>query len=179
MLLELSRCTIRPPRIDDAPSLARHANNRNIWRNLRDLLPHPYAEKDAVAFIDLVLSQQLPTSLVIDVEGSAVGVIGVKLRDDIERIAAELGYWLGEEYWGRGILSEAIPAFTRWAMEEFGLLRVEALVFHWNPASARVLEKSGFIREATLRRSAIKDGEVIDRWLYAYFGEVKPPSLGD
>jgi RimJ/RimL family protein N-acetyltransferase len=112
-----------------------------------------------------------PTSFVIEVDGAAVGVIGVRLREDIERINAELGYWLGEEFWGRGILSEAIPAFTDWAMKEFNLLRVEAMVFYWNPASARVLEKSGFVREATLRRSAIKDGEVIDRWLYAFLRE--------
>jgi RimJ/RimL family protein N-acetyltransferase len=171
MLLELSRCTIRLPRLEDASSIARHANNRNVWRNLRDLLPHPYCEHDATTFIKTVLSQVRPTSFVIEVDGAAVGVIGVRLRDDIERINAELGYWLGEEFWGRGILSEAIPAFTDWAMKEFNLLRVEAMVFYWNPASARVLEKSGFVREATLRRSAIKDGEVIDRWLYAFLRE--------
>jgi RimJ/RimL family protein N-acetyltransferase len=171
MLLELSRCTIRPPRLEDAPSIARHANNRKVWRNLRDLLPHPYSEDDATTFIAMVLSQERPTSFIIEVGGAAVGVIGVRLRDDIQRINAELGYWLGEEYWGRGILSEAIPAFTRWAMKEFNLLRVEAMVFCWNPASARVLEKSGFVREATLRRSAIKDGDVIDRWLYAFLRE--------
>jgi [ribosomal protein S5]-alanine N-acetyltransferase len=170
-MLELSRSTIRLPRLDDAPSLARHANNRKVWRNLRDLMPHPYAESDAVTFIQQVLADPKPVNFVIAVDGAAVGAIGLKLRDNIERIGAELGYWLAEPYWGRGILSEAVPAFTRWAMTEFELLRVEAIVFEWNPASARVLEKAGYVREGALRRSAIKDGQVIDRWMYAFVKE--------
>jgi RimJ/RimL family protein N-acetyltransferase len=167
-MLPLARSTIRPFRLDDAPSLAVHANNRKVWRNLRDLMPHPYVERDAAEFISHTLAAPRPTSFAIEVDGAAVGGIGLKLRDDIERIGAELGYWLGEPFWGRGILSEAVPAFTRWALDEFDLVRLEAIVFQWNPASARVLEKSGYVREGTLRRSAIKDGQVIDRWLYAY-----------
>ena len=173
MHLQLNRCTIRPPRADDSPALAKHANNYQVWRNLRDFMPHPYSLADAEEYISRCMADQRPTKFVIEAEGEAAGSIGLVLKQDIERIGAELGYWLAEPYWGRGILSEAVPAFTEWAVREFELLRVEAIVFEWNPASARVLEKAGYVREGTLRRSAVKDGQVIDRWVYAYVvGEV-------
>jgi RimJ/RimL family protein N-acetyltransferase len=176
-MLELSRSTIRLPRLEDAKSIARHANNRKVWRNLRDLMPHPYAESDAVSFIERTLAQARPTNFFLEVDGAAVGGIGLKLKDDIERVGAELGYWLGEPFWGRGILSEAVPAFTQWALQEFGLIRLEAIVFQWNRPSARILEKAGYVLEGTLRRSAIKDGQVIDRWVYAYV--VDPNAAGE
>lgn len=170
-MLTLTRSTIRPFRVDDAASLAAHANNYKVWRNLRDLMPHPYALADAEAFIASVSESERSTTFAIEVEGAAVGAIGVRLKDNIERIGAELGYWLGEPLWGRGILSEAVPAFTSWALAEFQLTRIEAIVFEWNPASARVLDKAGYQREGTLRRSAIKDRQIIDRWVYAFVVE--------
>jgi RimJ/RimL family protein N-acetyltransferase len=170
-MLRLSRCTVRPFRSDDAASIAVYANNRKVWRNLRDLMPHPYALADAERFIASMIDDPRPAHFAIEVDGAAVGAIGLKLKQDVDRIGAELGYWLGEPYWGRGILSEAVPAFTRWALAEFQLVRIEAIVFEWNPASARILEKAGFVREGTMRRSAIKDGQIIDRWLYAFVSE--------
>jgi ribosomal-protein-alanine N-acetyltransferase len=170
-MLTLARSTVRPFRRDDAASIARYANNRNVWRNLRDLMPHPYAESDAHEFIGRALAAPRPTNFAIEVDGAAVGGIGLRLREDIERIGAEVGYWLGEPFWGCGILSEVVPAFTKWALAEFQLTRIEAWVFEWNPASARVLEKAGYVREGTLRRSAVKDGVIINRWLYAYVVE--------
>jgi len=171
MKLVLAHSTIRPLRLDDAQSLVRHANNRKVWRNLRDLMPHPYGEADAYAFISHSMVAPQPTSFAIEVDGAAIGVIGVRMKEDIERNTAELGYWLGEEFWGAGILSEVVPAFTRWAFKEFKLLRIEAVVFEWNPASARILEKSGYQLEGVMRRSAVKDGVVIDRSLYSYIGD--------
>jgi RimJ/RimL family protein N-acetyltransferase len=171
MKLQLKRSIIRTPRAEDAPALAKYANNRKVWRNLRDFMPHPYSLADAEAFIERALADERPTMFVIQVAGEAAGSMGLVLKQDIERIGAELGYWLAEPYWGQGILSEAVPAFTEWAMREFGLLRLEAIVFEWNPASARVLEKAGYVREGTLRRSAVKDGQVIDRWVYRYLAE--------
>jgi [ribosomal protein S5]-alanine N-acetyltransferase len=170
-MLKLTRSTIRPFVRGDAESLAAHANNRNVWRNMRDLMPHPYANSDAARFIAQALEQPRPTNFAIDVDGAAVGAIGLRLKEDIERVGAELGYWLGQPFWGRGILSEAVPAMTRWALAEFQLKRVEAIVFEWNPASARVLEKAGFVREGVMRQSAVKDGQVIDRILYAFLAE--------
>jgi ribosomal-protein-alanine N-acetyltransferase len=175
-MLQLDRCTIRRFALPDAPSLAHYANNRKVWRNMRDLMPHPYALADAEAFLGTVLGCDRPTHFAIDVDGAAVGGIGVRLKGDIERVGAELGYWLGEPFWNRGILSEAVPAFTRWALAEFELTRIEAIVFEWNPASARVLEKAGFVLEGTLRQSAIKDGQLINRWMYAYYANESNPS---
>ncbi len=166
-MLRLAHSTIRPFRVADAPSLALYANNRKVWRNLRDLMPHPYSLENAERFIGHALASAPMTNFAIACDGAAVGVIGLRLKADVERVGAELGYWLGEPFWGRGILSEAVPAFTAWALEEFKLARIEALVFAWNPASARVLEKAGYAREGTLRRSAVKEGQIIDRWLYA------------
>ena len=167
-MLHLSRSTVRPLALADTPSLARHANNRRIWRNLRDLFPHPYTEQHAVDFITQTNAAPQPTNFAIEVDATAVGVIGFRPRTDVERLTAELGYWLSEDYWGRGILTEVVAAFTPWAMNQFNLTRIDAWVFHWNPASARVLEKAGYTREALLRRSAVKDGEIIDRWLFSY-----------
>lgn len=168
MLIQLNRSTIRPFRPSDAASLALHANNYKVWRNLRDLMPHPYALSDAEAFIEQALASPRPTSFAIEVDGAAAGAIGLRLYDNVERVGAELGYWLGEAYWGRGVISEALPAFTQWALKEFDLCRLHAVVYEWNPASARVLEKAGYQFEGTMRRSAIKDGQIIDRHLYAF-----------
>jgi len=108
-----------------------------------------------------------PTSWAIEVDGLAVGAIGVTLKEGIYLKSAEFGYWLGEPYGGRGIMTEAVKAVSPYAMRRFGLIRLEAPVFEWNPASMRVLEKCGFVREGVLRASAVKDGQTIDRVLYA------------
>ncbi len=166
MVIRLQKATLRPLAPEDAESLAEYANNPRIAANLRDRFPHPYGLADAEAFIARVGKADPHTGYGIEVDGRAVGIIGYELGDDIERLSAELGYWIGEPYWGRGIMSEVIPAVVEDAFERLGLCRVQALVYEYNPASARVLEKSGFYHEATLRQSAIKNGKVIDRWLY-------------
>lgn len=171
MRLELTRSIIRPLVTDDAPSIARHANNRAVWLNMRDLLPHPYTLADAEEFLAHATRCHPPTSFAIEVDGAAAGVIGVRLKTDVDRTGAEMGYWLGEQFWGRGIMSEVIPAFTRWALAEFQLTRLEALVFEWNPASAKVLERAGYQLEGILRKSAIKDARLIDRMMYAFVVE--------
>lgn len=167
MELRTDRCTLRPLRPDDAASLAHHADNREIWLNLRDLFPHPYTVADAEAYIARVTAQAPVTRFAIDVGGAAVGSVSLKVGSDIERRSAEIGYWLGEAYWGRGIVSAAVGAVTAYAFRELDLLRVFAVPFVRNPASARVLERAGYQREGTMRRSAIKDGVVLDQHLYA------------
>lgn len=166
--LELTRCILRPLAESDAPSIARHANNRKIWINLRDVFPHPYALEDAVEFIERTGMSERSITFAIDVNGAAVGTIGLVLRDDVDRVSAELGYWLGQEFWGRGIMSEAVKAATAYGITHHQLTRVYAYTFDWNPASARVLEKSGFHLEGRLRRSAVKDGRILDQFQYAY-----------
>lgn len=100
-----------------------------------------------------------------------MGNIRVVPGDDIERVSAELGYWLGRRFWGRGVMSEAVPAVTRWALASLGLHRVFAVPFAHNAASVRVLEKAGFTREGLMRRSAVKDGLIQDQWLYAAYDD--------
>jgi RimJ/RimL family protein N-acetyltransferase len=168
MLLTLNGCEVRSWRMADAGAVARHADNRQIWLNLRDLFPHPYAPADAEAFIRQSLSQNPETHFAIAVDGQAVGAIGLTLQGDVERVSAEIGYWLGEEHWGRGIATEAVTAVTRHALERFGLTRIYALPFAWNPASCRVLEKAGYVLEGRLRRAAIKDGRIVDQLLYGF-----------
>ena len=107
----------------------------------------------------------------IEVEGEAAGGIGYGLHSDVERVSAEIGYWLGRKFWGRGIVTEALRATTLHAIESHGLTRVYALPFEWNPASNRVLEKAGYVCECRMRRAVIKDGKVIDQSMYAYVPE--------
>lgn len=166
-VLALERCVLRPWRAGDERALARHANDREVWRNLRDSFPHPYTEDHARAWIELRGRAEAPAQYAIEVGGEPVGGIGLQGRSDVHRLTAEIGYWLGREVWGRGIATEAVRAVSAHALGALGLARVEAQVFAWNPASMRVLEKCGFVREGWLRASAVKDGELIDAALYA------------
>jgi RimJ/RimL family protein N-acetyltransferase len=161
-------CLLRRWRMEDRASLIRNANNRRVWRNLRDIFPHPYTESDADAWLAHATDQQqAPWVFAIEVDGEAGGGIGLKRGSDIESQSAEIGYWLGERYWGRGIATAAARGITERAFEETDLCRLYAWVFAWNPASMRVLEKAGYHREGTLVRSAIKDGVLTDRVMYA------------
>jgi RimJ/RimL family protein N-acetyltransferase len=165
--LRLTRCTLRPWQGGDEPSLVRHANNRNVSRNLRDRFPYPYTAADAADWIARAGAQARPTSFAIVVDGTAVGGIGIEPGVDVFRRSAEIGYWLGEPFWGRGIATEVLCAMTEYAFAHFDLCRLEAGVFDWNPASARVLEKVGYVLEGRARLAVIKDGRTGDRLLYA------------
>lgn len=168
MGLELrgERCVVRTFRPDDAASLAANGNNRKIWENLRDRFPHPFTEQHGSGYIEHVLATDA-TSYAIDVDGKAVGGISLHGRDDIERIAAEIGYWLGEPHWGRGIVTDAVRLLTDHALGTRELERVFATPFTTNVASARALEKAGYTLEGTMRRAALKDGRIVDMHLYA------------
>lgn len=167
MRLECNLCVIREWKRSDESSLIAAANNRNVWRNLHHRFPHPYTIDDANFWFSLLSSMPEASHWAIEVEGIAVGGIGVDPGAGIFAKSGEFGYWLGEPYWGRGIMSEAVPVTSKYALDHFGLARLEAPVFSWNPASMRVLEKSGFMREGVLRNSAFKDGQLIDQVLYA------------
>jgi len=167
MQLVLKSRTIRPWRFDDTESLAKHANNRKIWLGLRDLFPHPYTSDDAHKFLQKSMDAELVTNFCIEVEGPATGVIDIHLGQDVHRHTATLGYWLGEDFWGRGIMTEAVAAFRDFCFENFPLHRISAEVFANNPASARVLEKAGFVFEGCLKNNVIKDGKLLDSLLYA------------
>jgi ribosomal-protein-alanine N-acetyltransferase len=160
-VFELPHCTLRPPRGADATAIARLADNPRIWRNLRDRFPSPYQLLDAETFI-ASRTDWPPRTFLIEVDGEAAGVVGFDGREDVERATMEIGYWLGEPFWGRGIATEAVRAATEYAFATFPIRRVEGVVFGWNPASARVLEKAGFSLEGRLRAAVTKDDSVTD-----------------
>ena len=178
MELVAANCRLRPLRPTDAASLARHANDRDVWLNLRDRFPHPYAERDAAAYIAHVAGRSPTTSFAIDVLGEAAGSISLHPGRDVERVSAEIGYWLGRAYWGRGIVTDAVRLATTHAFAALGLRRVFAVPFAPNAASHRVLEKAGYVREGTLRRSAVKDGALLDQFLWAAYDD-RWPSAAD
>ena len=168
MTLNLEPCTVRSWRADDVASLVAHANNRKIWINLRDRFPHPYTKSDGQAFIRASRKMQPESNFAISLDATAIGGIGFHLQSDVDRVSAEIGYWLGEPFWGRGIAAEALAAVTRYAIDGHGLTRLFALPFAYNAASCRVLEKAGYVLEGRLRRSAIKNGAIVDQLQYAY-----------
>jgi [ribosomal protein S5]-alanine N-acetyltransferase len=165
--LVLSKCILRKFTLKDVSSLAHHANNKNIANFLRDVFPFPYDESDALFFIEHIASDSRNLILAIDVEGEAVGSIGIYPQTDVYRKNAELGYWLGEIYWGKGIAAEAVHAITKYAYEYYKMHRIYANVFENNIASMRVLEKAGFIQEAKHHKAIIKNGVVMDEYVYA------------
>jgi ribosomal-protein-alanine N-acetyltransferase len=165
--IDLGLCTIRSWHWSDRESIVRHADNRKVWINLRDRFPHPYTLADAEDWLRLVSRKTPETQCALSVGGSAVGGIGIDLLNDVHRRSGEIGYWLGEEFWGRGIATAAVRAFTGYAFSTYDVCRIQATVFEWNPASMRVLEKSGYTLEGRLRRSVTKDGRTIDQFLYA------------
>ena len=151
----------------DVPSLVQHANNINIARHLRDRFPHPYTAIDARRFVDAIVVARPVTTFAIDVGREAVGGIGFSPGSDVERFSAEIGYWLGEPYWGRGIVAEALRLVSEYAFGECNVLRLFALPFADNRQSMRVLEKAGYAQEAILRASSVKFGKPRDQALYA------------
>lgn len=167
MILRLSHALVRPWSETDAASLVRHANDREVWRNLRDRFPHPYTPGDAEVWLTWVAQQTPATHWAIEVEGEAAGGIGFTIGEDVHARVAEIGYWLGKRHWGRGIGTEALRAVTAHAFGAHDLLRMEAHAFGWNAASHRVLDKAGYVREACLRQAVVKDGEVTDLMIYA------------
>ena len=171
MKLELATCTVRSWEWRDRDAIVRYANNPNVSINLRDRFPHPYTVHDARRWLDSVVGREPETNFAIAVAGEAVGGIGFTLQYDVERRGAEIGYWLGEQFWGRGIATDVLIAVSAHAFANHDLCRLYAYVFDWNQASARVLEKAGYVFEGRLRKSVTKDGKTIDSLLYAMIRE--------
>lgn len=171
MEIVLGNQRIRDWNINDAPSISGYANNRKIWLNLRDGFPHPYILDDALRFIRSALLMKPVTYFAIATEKEAIGAIGLTIGKDVHRYSAELGYWLGEPFWGKGIMSRALSSFTPFAFKAFNLNRIYAEPYTTNPASARVLEKAGFVREGMLKANVFKDGKILDQYMYSYVPE--------
>ena len=174
--IECKQCAIRPWRPGDEPSLQRNADNYNVWRNLTDRFPHPYTADDARWWVENANAIEFK-GFAIEVDGEAVGGVGCMAREDVYKFTGEIGYWLGEPYWGQGIVSQALGAFIPYLFERTNLVRLEAGVFERNARSSRVLEKNGFELESRQPRAAYKDGEFIDVLVYVRLRDTIPPEL--
>lgn len=160
-------CSLRPWTNEDKLDLVHNANNRKVWRNLTDMFPHPYTEADADFWINLANQAAPSIHLAIDLDGVAVGGIGIIAGQGIARYTGQFGYWLGEAHWSKGIATAAAHAMCARAFSGSLFERLEAQVFAWNPASMRVLEKTGFVREGVHKRGVFKDGQFTDGVMYA------------
>ncbi len=167
MRLEIGDYNVRDFSAGDAPAIARYANNRKIWENLRDGFPYPYTMRDAEDFVERVASEEPRNIFAIASDAEAIGAIGLMPGKDVHRFSAEMGYWLAEPFWGRGITTRAIMAVTEYVFAERGLHRVYAEPYAHNRASCRALEKAGFALEGIMRANVIKDGRILDQFLYA------------
>jgi RimJ/RimL family protein N-acetyltransferase len=155
---------------DDATSIVRFANNPLIAATLRDGFPSPYTSGDAERFIAQATAPgNRNLFLAIEVRGEACGGIGIHPLEDVYRRTAEIGYWLAEPYWGRGIVTDAVRSLVRVAFNRYDLSRIQAGIFENNPASMRVLEKCGFVREVVHRNAVTKNGVTMDEVMYVRF----------
>lgn len=159
--------TIRKFRRNDKYRMAEIANNMKIAINLRDAFPYPYSLEDARKFINMCLRIKPYQVFAIEFEGEYVGNIGIHKQDDVYRKTAELGYFIGEQYWNRGITTRAVNLICDYGFRELDVIKIFSGVFSFNTASQRVLEKCGFEREAVLKSSVIKNGKIYDEFRYA------------
>jgi len=169
-----SGVALREWKIADAPALTEAINNKKVMDNLRDGLPFPYTEKDAEEFIGFVLNGEKDSRYIFAIccDGKVVGCIGVYRKDNVHRLTGELGYYIAEPYWGRGIASEAVRQMCGYVFKNTDIVRIFAEPYANNAASCRVLEKAGFQFEGTLRWHAIKNGQLLDMKMYAKIREI-------
>jgi [ribosomal protein S5]-alanine N-acetyltransferase len=151
----------------DLDSLVKYGNNFNVAKNMSDLFPHPYTEEAGKAFIRMANSQEPRHIRAIEIEGEAAGGIGLHQQQDIYKHNAELGYWLAEPYWGKGIITDAIRQMVKYGFENFDIERIFARPFHTNTGSQKALEKAGFKLEARLSKTIFKNGEYLDELIYS------------
>jgi RimJ/RimL family protein N-acetyltransferase len=166
ILLDAGLCELRTLEPADAESLARYANNERLWQNVRDYFPHPYRFEDAVSFITTESQREAPQNLGIIFEEVCIGVIGFYPMQDVYRLTADFGYWIGEPFWGKGITSAAVSVMAEYIFANTGIIRLQSSVFAFNKASMRVLAKNGFTLDCIARNGAIKNGVIVDEYRF-------------
>lgn len=170
-MIDLGQIKLRNWQEKDYKSLSKNANNKKIWDNLRDEFPYPYTEMAAREWIKIANQDQPLTNFAIEYKGKAVGGIGIILQTDIFRKSAEIGYWLGEKYWNKGIASKALKAMIEYSFNHFDINRLFAHVFDSNIASIRVMTKCGFKKEAQLSKAVIKNNQLQDCLIFSLLKE--------
>jgi len=166
-MINLGDITLRNWQEKDIKSLSRNANNKKIWDNLRDGFPYPYTELAAKQWIEIANHDIPLKNFAIEYKENAIGGIGIVIKADIFRKNAEIGYWVGEKYWNKGIATKAIKAMIDYSFETFNINRLYATIFDSNIASIRALKKCGFIEEAKLKSAVIKNNEIQDCLIYS------------
>ena len=167
MILESGDITLRPLERTDREPMAELLNNKKVWDNLRDLIPFPYSTRDAALFISQTHKNRFYITFGIAYQGSFAGIIGLIPKEDVYRNSMELGYWLGEPYWNKGIVTEAVRLICDYAFENLTINRIFSEVFEYNPASMKVLEKTGFKKEGVARKAILKNEQLWDNHLYS------------
>ena len=162
-------CKIRKWRLSDAPDLALAVSNKKVQDNLNDGLPYPYTERDGAEYIQAMLSadENEAFAFAVTVDDKAIGSIGVFRQENVHRRTAELGYYIAEKYWGKGLMTEAVKQICEYVFDRSDIIRIYAEPFAYNTASCRVLEKAGFQLEGTFKCNAVKNGKIIDTKMYA------------
>ena len=163
---------LRMLRYADRQQLAKLANNKKIWLNVRDMFPHPYTFKDAEEFIDMAKQQDPQVTFAIEYDFKFAGAIGMVLQRDVYRFSAELGYWIGEPYWSKGIATMAVGLLCDYAFNNLNMEKMFAGIFQGNEASKKVLEKCGFQLEGVARKAVYKNNKFLDEYRYGKVREV-------
>ncbi len=158
--------SLRPWTLADTTVLTDYYNNVNIWNNLRNYIPHPYTIEDAEKFINTQIEIFPTLNFAILNEEKIVGGIGITLLDDVYAMNVELGYWIAEPFWGKGIATIAVGLMTQYVLETFAINRIVAEVFDYNKASMRVLEKNGFYLESVRRKGILKNEFLYDDFVW-------------
>lgn len=159
--------TLRTLKKSDRKLIARYANNKKIWKNLRDIMPHPYSLEDADFFLEMVLMEDPVCTFAIEWNGKFVGICGLNLKEDIYRNTCEIGYWIAEPYWSKGIATHAVQQLVDYAFNTLHKERIHTGVFEYNKPSMRVLEKCGFEKEAIFKKALTKDGKLYNEVRFA------------
>lgn len=152
---------------EDIPNLAKHANNEKVSINLRDGFPKLYTIENAESFIEIANSQNQTTIFAIEYQGNYVGNISLMIGSDVYRKSAEIGYFIGEPFWNKGIATQAVNLITEFGFKELNIIRIHTGIFDYNKSSQRVLEKCGFTKEGIFQKAICKNGKIYDEIRYA------------
>lgn len=166
-MLQHEKIILRTLGDSDASALALLANNIKIWNNVRDILPHPYTLQDAVSFINHTKQENPQVSFAIEYEGQFCGMIGLIPQQDVYKLTAEIGYWIGEPFWGKGIATTAVKLVTEYGFDVLNLVRIHTGIFAYNTGSMRVLQKNGYEKDGLFKKSIFKNGKIVDEHRYS------------
>ena len=169
--LRFEKYQIREFLANDVEAIVKNANNREVSKYMRDSFPYPYTKDNAVQWIDFVKKNYSSLFFAIADENELIGGIGAVPQTDVHRFSAEVGFWLGQSHWNKGIITKALPVFCNYLFTKFDFNRLTANVFEGNDASQKVLEKNGFVLEGKLRKSVFKENKFVDHYIYGLLKE--------